>query len=115
MLLRYGGDYDKANAAYTEGPGTVDQLVSQHGANWLQHAPNQAKKRVAAFNDMFGSSGSLGTGAGGFTQNPVQPTQINVTIQAQVNQQSATANVSATGGQTTNQTMNMGNGAMQRR
>ena len=64
---------------------------------------------------MFGSSGSLGTGAGGFTQNPVQPTQINVTIQAQVNQQSATANVSATGGQTTNQTMNMGNGAMQRR
>ena len=115
MLLRYGGDYDKANAAYTEGPGAVDQLVSQYGANWLQHAPNQAKKRVAAFNDMFGSSGSLGTGAGGFTQNPVQPTQINVTIQAQVNQQSATANVSATGGQTTNQTMNMGNGAMQRR
>ena len=41
MLQRYG-DPLKAMAAYTDGPGTVDNAVNNFGADWLTHMPQQA-------------------------------------------------------------------------
>lgn len=116
LRRHYGGDYDKANAAYTDGPGLVDKLVDTFGSEWLKHAPEQARKRVAAFHNTFGEGAeSLNRGAGSFSGGSQQPTQINVTIQATVNGKEASATASATGGQTASKVINMGNAAMQRR
>lgn len=119
MYNRYQ-DHDKAMAAYTDGPGTVDAAIKNHGADWLSVMPAQAKNRVAAFHKWQQDSGSFSEGASGFTRNGLSygqtaPVNINVNIDAKVNNQTASASVSATGGQSVTQQMNIGNGAMQRR
>ncbi|QHJ79808.1 MAG: hypothetical protein [Caudoviricetes sp.] len=115
MSKRYGGDMRKADAAYTDGAGTVDDAVKNFGNDWLHHMPAQAQKRVADMEKL-----GVYSGAGRFAGSPAATgqagqTNINVTIEAQVNQKTATANVAATGGQTTTQTINMNHGASQRR
>ncbi|QEM43042.1 tail tape measure protein [Escherichia phage vB_EcoM_4HA13] len=117
MLKRYG-DYDKAMAAYTDGPGTVDRAVQEHGTDWLNAVPAQAQNRVKAFHDWQQNGGQLTDGAGGFTRNGVsygQTTVVQVNINAKVNGQSASATVSTPNGASASQQINVGNGAMQKR
>lgn len=113
MNERYDGDWRKANAAYTDGAGTVDAAVKEHGNDWLSHMPQQAQKRVS---DME-RAGFGKTGAGGFAGSSISgnTTVVNVNIKAQVNNQTATATVNPYNGETVTQTINMHNNAMQRR
>lgn len=118
LVRRYNGDERKAQAAYTDGFGTVDNAVKNYGDAWLTAMPQQAKNRVARYDEWSKTAGAAGEGASGFTRNGLsygQAPTINVNIKAQVNNQQAAATVSATNGQTVNQTINMGNGANQRK
>ncbi|APD19722.1 tape measure protein [Pectobacterium phage PP101] len=118
LVDRYNGDYEKANAAYTDGAGTVDKAVKNYGDDWLKHVPQQAQNRVAEYRKWSKSTGAIQQGAGGFAGSPMSnpvPTVINLNVNAQVNNKQATATVVATNGQTTTQTVNMGSGAQQRR
>ena len=47
MEQRYGGDLSKMWAAYNAGPGRVDDLIQQHGADWLRYAPRETQNYVA--------------------------------------------------------------------
>lgn len=118
MYKRYG-DHEKAMAAYTDGPGTVDKAVDKNGLDWLTAVPVQAQNRVKAFREWSKSSQSLEEGATGFTRNGMSygqtQTVVNVKIDAKVNNQTASATVAIPGGQTVTQQMNMNNGAQQRR
>jgi hypothetical protein len=120
MYNRYK-DHDKAMAAYTDGPGTVDAAIKNHGSDWLTYMPAQAKARVDKFHKWQEQGNTINEGATGFTRNGMSygqtsaPTVVNVNINAKVNNQNATATVSTPNGQSVTQTMNMGNGAMQRR
>jgi hypothetical protein len=83
--------------------------------------PAQAKARVDKFHKWQEQGNTINEGATGFTRNGMSygqtsaPTVVNVNINAKVNNQNATATVSTPNGQSVTQTMNMGNGAMQRR
>ena len=119
MFKRYG-DHDKAMAAYTDGPGTVDAAIKHHGSDWLSVMPAQAKARVKAFHDWQRDGVSITDGAGGFTRNGMsygqtQTTLVQVNINAKVNGQTASATVTTPNGQTVSQQINVGNGAQQRR
>lgn len=118
MYKRYG-DHEKAMAAYTDGPGTVDEAIKDKGLGWLTAVPKQAQNRVKAFREWSKSSQSLEEGATGFTRNGMSygqtQTVVNVKIDAKVNNQTASATVAVPGGQTVTQQMNMNNGAQQRR
>ena len=119
MFKRYG-DHDKAMAAYTDGPGTVDAAIKNHGSDWLSAMPAQAKNRVKAFHDWQRDGVSITDGAGGFTRNGMsygqtQTTLVQVNINAKVNGQTASATVTTPNGQTASQQINVGNGAQQRR
>lgn len=119
MYKRFGGDHEKAMAAYTDGAGTVGKAVDKFGMDWLSAVPAQAQKRVKAYRDWAKSSEGLDEGATGFTRNGISygqtQTTVNVKIDAKVNNQTASATVAVPGGQTVTQQMNMHNGAQQRR
>lgn len=118
MYKRYG-DHEKAMAAYTDGPGNVDDAIAAKKEDWLTAVPKQAQNRVKAFREWSKSSQSLEEGATGFTRNGMSygqtQTVVNVKIDAKVNNQVASATVAVPGGQTVTQQMNMNNGAQQRR
>lgn len=119
MFKRYG-DHDKAMAAYTDGPGTVDKAVQEHGTDWLTAMPAQAQNRVKSFHDWQRDGGDINSGASMFTRNGVSygqagTTVVQVNINAKVNGQQASATVSTPNGSTVSQQLNMGNGAQQRR
>lgn len=118
MVRRYN-DPRKAMAAYTDGPGTVDAAIKQFGDDWLNHVPQQAQTRVAKYDAWASRGNDIQSGADGFTRNGVSYGQtgaptINVKIDAKINNQQASATVTS-GNQTVNQTINMGNGANQRK
>lgn len=46
MQDRYGGDMAKMWGAYNAGPGRIDDLISQHGENWLSYAPAETRAYV---------------------------------------------------------------------
>lgn len=120
MLKRYNGDAEKAMAAYTDGAGTVDDAISKHGTDWLNAVPLQAQNRVKKYREWASQGDSIAEGATGFTRNGVsygqtQATVVNVEVKATVNNKQASATVSTPNGQTVTQTINMGNGSMERR
>lgn len=112
MVDYYGGDKRKAAAAYTDGPGTVDNAVKTYGVDWLSHMPAQAQKRVSDLEKM-----GVFDGAGRFTPNGTgnAPANINVNINATVNGKEATATATVAGGQTVTQQINVAAGAAQMR
>uniref|UniRef100_A0AB39C6H5 Tail fiber protein n=1 Tax=Staphylococcus phage Pel53 TaxID=3234048 RepID=A0AB39C6H5_9CAUD len=118
MYKRYG-DHEKAMAAYTDGPGNVDDAIAAKKGDWLTAVPKQAQNRVKAFREWSKSSQSMEEGATGFTRNGMSygqtQTVVNLNIVAKVNNQTASATVAVPGGQTVTQQMNMNNGAQQRR
>lgn len=120
MLKRYNGDAEKAMAAYTDGAGTVDDAINKHGTDWLNAVPLQAQNRVKKYREWANQGDAIVEGAAGFTRNGLsygqtQPTVVNVEVKATVNNKQASATVSTPNGQTVTQTINMGNGAMERR
>lgn len=120
MLKRYNGDAEKAMAAYTDGAGTVDDAINKHGTDWLNAVPLQAQNRVKKYREWANQGDEIVEGAAGFTRNGLsygqtQPTVVNVEVKATVNNKQASATVSTPNGQTVTQTINMGNGAMERR
>lgn len=58
MVRNYAGDPAKAWAAYNWGPGNVDAAIKEHGADWLEHAPEETRKYVGK------NLAALGSGAG---------------------------------------------------
>lgn len=53
MYNRYGGDSEKALAAYNAGPGRVDQaikLAKQRGGNWQDYIPKSTRGYLAKYN-----------------------------------------------------------------
>lgn len=47
MFKRYGGDQQKALAAYNAGPGAVDRVLLTHPDDWLAHLPDETQSYVA--------------------------------------------------------------------
>lgn len=47
LLKMFGGDYQKALAAYNWGEGNVQKAVNKLGVNWLSGAPSETKNYVA--------------------------------------------------------------------
>ncbi len=60
QLQTFGGDVQKALAAYNMGPGSaakgngVAGLVAKHGENWLAHAPKETQNYVASITKAAG-------------------------------------------------------------
>ena len=60
QLQTFGGDVQKALAAYNMGPGSATKgngvagLVAKHGDNWLAHAPKETRGYVAAITKKAG-------------------------------------------------------------
>lgn len=77
MIKHYAGDPAKAWAAYNWGPGKVDAAIKEHGAAWLNHAPEETRNYVAK------NMAALASGAGSS-----KPTlqQVHDTVRAQVTQ-----------------------------
>lgn len=46
MMQRYGGDPEKAWAAYNAGPGRVDALITKNGDRWKFGLPNETKDYI---------------------------------------------------------------------
>jgi hypothetical protein len=46
MMDKYHGDPAKVLAAYNAGPGHVDALLKEHGADWYRHLPQETKSYV---------------------------------------------------------------------
>ena len=75
---------------------------------------------MARYDEWVKTTGAAGEGASGFTRNglsygQVPTNNVNLNLNVKVNNQQASATVSATNGQTVTQQVNVGNGAMQRR
>lgn len=45
-LIGKYGSVDRALGAYNMGPGRMDQLLAQHGNNWIDHAPEETQNYV---------------------------------------------------------------------
>lgn len=60
MVREYKGDVAKAMAAYNWGPGNLDKAITEHGDNWLEHAPQETRNYVTRGMREFGQ----GAGAG---------------------------------------------------
>jgi hypothetical protein len=123
LVKHYDGDQEKAMAAYSDGPGTLNRAVKDHGADWLNHMPAQAQKRVHDFRNWQQQGNRMEAGAdqfaqgngGGIAYNNQGPTNINVNITATVNGKEAKATAMATNGQTVTQAINVAGGSAQQR
>lgn len=57
-LNMFGGDYQKALAAYNWGEGNVKKVVDKYGSDWLGHAPSETQKYVNSI--LTGAGGGVG-------------------------------------------------------
>lgn len=48
MVAKYGGDMEKAWAAYNWGPGNLDAAIAARGDNWMSAAPAETRNYVAS-------------------------------------------------------------------
>lgn len=48
LRQQYGGDLQKALAAYNWGPANLDSDIKQHGKEWLRYSPTETRGYVAA-------------------------------------------------------------------
>lgn len=70
QMRTFGGDVQKALAAYNMGPGDaakgtgVAGLVAKYGDNWLQHAPSETQNYVSSISGKLGLSTASLPGAG---------------------------------------------------
>lgn len=72
LMMQFGGDPDKAAAAYNWGPGNVRKTIEAYGADWYKHLPGETADYVKAvgsgrtpYQGSPGASGALGGAAGG--------------------------------------------------
>jgi transglycosylase-like protein with SLT domain len=59
LLAEFGGDTQKALAAYNWGPPRVELAVAQYGADWYSHIPGQVQGYVSAVLAGGGIVGSI--------------------------------------------------------
>lgn len=69
LVQRFGGDTQKAAAAYNAGAGAVDKAVNKYGDNWIQGVPAETQNYVRK---LSGGVGANGGGAGGLTDDAIQ-------------------------------------------
>ena len=60
LLRHYGGDHNKALAAYNWGNGNLDQAIKRYGNDWLSHAPKETQGYVNSINKMMAYKGRGG-------------------------------------------------------
>lgn len=60
LVRVYGGDYQKALAAYNYGPGNLNKLMQQYGNQWQQHLPAETQNYLAK---VMQKSGMVSVGA----------------------------------------------------
>jgi hypothetical protein len=73
MMRRYGNDPAKAWAAYNWGPGNLDNALTRHGNNWLQHAPGETQAYVT---NNVRQLGTASAGPGGALFSAPTPTEV---------------------------------------
>ena len=56
MLKKYGGDQEKALAAYNAGPGRMDGLLKKYGPEWKAHLPSTTKAYIEKVQGYAGAS-----------------------------------------------------------
>lgn len=56
LLNQYGGDTEKALAAYNAGSGTVDKAIKKYGDNWLSKMPKETRDYVPK---VLGKAGNI--------------------------------------------------------
>ena len=61
LLGMFGGDQDKAIAAYNWGEGNLQKAIKEHGDNWLAHAPEETQNHVRKINGYL--AGDVGSAA----------------------------------------------------
>ena len=64
----YPDDPQKVSAAYNAGPGAVDKAVSQYGADWLAHMPEETQAYVPRVMQKAGIGASSPVGEDGFSR-----------------------------------------------
>lgn len=69
LLQRYPNDPKKVMAAYNWGEGNVDQVVKEHGDDWLAHAPKSVQEYVDKVSVAFGKQGGAGNAETQLAQN----------------------------------------------
>ena len=57
LLKHYGGDHNKALAAYNWGNGNLDKAIKRYGNDWLSHAPKETQGYVNSINKMMAYKG----------------------------------------------------------
>lgn len=59
LLQKYGGDHEKAIAAYNAGPGTVDRAIKKYGDEWKDNLPDETKdylEKVPSYLKAYGGA-----------------------------------------------------------
>ncbi|UVF21364.1 transglycosylase SLT domain-containing protein [Microvirga terrae] len=50
LYNKYGGDVDKAVAAYNWGSGNMDKVIGKYGADWRSHIPAETRGHIDKYN-----------------------------------------------------------------
>ncbi len=55
LLSQFGGDVQKALAAYNWGPGNLAKAIAANGSDWLSHLPAETSKYIAQITGAIGT------------------------------------------------------------